>query len=137
MSKDKTTRTVSISKKNDKFLSSTDNASALVDDLLEQYRQSGDKQSVAIDLQLRQKRREKREKQNSLERVDNEIKELEQLKQEFAVEETAQLEEVKKELSDTPREVTNPAIQAKADQLDMTPTELVQELPDKDSNTIR
>lgn len=122
----KETRTISFDPENDRFLSNQDNASALVNDLVSQYRKGADKHSVAIDLQIEQKRRQLREKQGAVNRIEEEIDELEKLKRSFAQEEEAQLEEAKETLDADCYDVTNPAIQRWAEKLDMPPERVVE-----------
>lgn len=104
------------------------NASALVNDLLTQYRKGDDKETVAVDLQIQQKQRELREKDRQRDRVESELEELRQLKAKMQQREDGDLKRAKKALSSTPRDPENPAIQTWADDLGMTPEQLIEEL---------
>jgi septal ring factor EnvC (AmiA/AmiB activator) len=52
--------------------------------------------------------------------------------EESEAEKRAELESVIEQLSDVPRDPTNPAIKTKAKKVGMTPEELIEELPDRD-----
>lgn len=104
------------------------NASALVNDLLTQYREGNDKDTVAIDLQIQQKKRELKEKNRQAERVESELTELQQLRDGMQDQAAAELREAREALEHTPKDPTNPAIQKWANDLDMTPPELVERL---------
>jgi len=124
----KETRTFSLDPDNDEFLANHDNASALVNDLITQYREGADRNTVALELQIEQKRRAKESKAKEVERLDDDIEELEQLKEEFQNQKPSGLEEAKDALTDTPRKENNPAIQNWASRLGMAPEELIKEL---------
>lgn len=121
----KTTRTFSISKDNDEFLARHDNASALVDDLVEQYRNGADRDTVALQLQMNQKRREKELAKDRVDRLDNDIQELKELADEFSTEESAEIREAANALANTPDDTENPAVQNWAQKLSMTPEKLL------------
>jgi len=129
----KETRTVSLKPANNEFLSNHDNASALVDDLVTQYREGADRDTVALELQIEQKRRERRSAKKEVNRLDEDIAELERLKNEFQGSREDRLQEAKEVLSDVPREADNPAILNWAERLELTPTELIDELESTDT----
>lgn len=91
--------------------------------------------------------RQMREKENRMDMLTNEIQErgseLQKLRQDLeALEskreqveekqdrEEAELERARQDLADVERDPSNPAIKSRAAELDMTPTELLDELPD-------
>lgn len=125
---EKRTRTVSLDPENDECLSKEDNASAVVNDLVEQYRQGADRDTVAIELQIKQKRREKELAENRVSRLTEDIEELQSLKQEFEVDEQAELDEAKDALENVPADPTNPAIKNWANKLGVSPQELIDTL---------
>jgi len=125
----KETRTVSLDPQNHEFLKTEDNASAVVNDLVDQLRQGGDRQTAGIDLQISQKERELTDAKGTVERLEREIQELKKLKATFERKEDARLDEAIDALEGVPREPTNAAIENWAGKLGMTPTELVEELP--------
>lgn len=125
---DKRRKSFSLDEPNAELCDDHDNASALVNDLLTQYRKGADKETVAIDLQIQQKKRELEEKDRQRERVESELQELRQLKAGVESRESADLQRAKDVLSSTPRDPSNVAIQDWADDLGMTPEELIEEL---------
>jgi len=124
----KETRTVSIDKANDAFLANHDNASALVNDLVEQYRNGADRDTVALQLQMNQKRREKELAEDRVTRLDNDIQELKELAEEFSTKQSAEIREAAKALEDTPKEPDNPAVQNWAKKLGVTPKKLIADI---------
>jgi len=126
---DKKTKSVSLDAEVHDFLKQEDNASALVNDLVEQYRKGGDRHTAAIDLQIGQKERELEQAENKVSRLKHEIEELQSLKTTFEREENAELEAAIDALEGVPREPSNPAIENWAGNLGMTTAELIEELP--------
>lgn len=125
---DKETRTVSLSPDNNDYLKNKDNASAVVDDLITQLREGGDRQTAVVDMQIEQQRREITEAENRVERLEQGLDELLSLRQELQNEESAELQEARQALENTPKEPDNPAIQEWAKRLGMAPEELLQQL---------
>jgi len=125
----KETRTVSLDEENDEFLANHDNASALVNDLVEQYRKTGNRGTTALELQKKQKERELEEQEARTDRLRQDVSELDAMIREFQREEDAELQEAKDALAETPRDAENPAIETWARDLGMTPSELLSELP--------
>lgn len=121
-------RTVTLDGENNQFLKKHDNASALVNDLVNQYRKGPGKQTAALELQIEQKQRERENAQQTVDRLDREIRELRELKTDFEKQEQTLLSDAKETLKDTPKDPNNLAVQEWADNLDMRPTELVEEL---------
>lgn len=126
--KEKERKSFTIDPENAEVCDDHDNASALVNDLLEQYRKGSDKETVGIDLQINQKKRELRERRKEVERLEQDIQELKQLKAGISKKEDAELENAREALEDTPKKVENDAIQNWASDLGMTPQQLVDEL---------
>lgn len=125
---DKKPKSFTLDKENAKMCDELDNASAVVNDLLTQYRQTGDRHTAAIDLEIEQKEREIEEKVGTVERLRQDVEELKQLKASFNEQEDAELQQAREELAETPKDPTNPAIQNWADKLGMTAQELVNTL---------
>jgi predicted phage gp36 major capsid-like protein len=125
---DKKRRTVSLDAQNHDWLSDHDNASALVNDLVEQYRRNGDRGTAGLELQKKQKEREKEHLEQRLENIETDIEELDALIREYQRSEDAELAEARETLADTPRDPENPAIQSWAKDLGMTPEELIEDL---------
>lgn len=125
---DKKRKTFSIDEDNAELCSELDNASAVVDDLLTQYRQSENRHTAALDMKIGHKENEIEETKRKLSRLEQELDDLERLRAEFTKQEDAELDKAQEELEGVPREVNNPAIQNWADNLGLTPTELIGEL---------
>mgnify|MGYP000040523149 CR=1 FL=1 len=125
---DKETRTVSLDAENHEYLKTEDNASAVVNDLVTQLRQGGDRQSAALDLQIEQKERELSDAQGTVDRLETELAELRQLKTAYEREEDARVEQAEAALEGAELEPTNPAVENWSGKLGMTPQELVEEL---------
>lgn len=128
---DKERRTFTIDPENDELCKEHDNASALVNELLEQYRKGSDKETVGIDLQIEQKQRELRDRRKEVKRIERDIEELEQLRAGINKQEDVELSKAKEALANTPKEPTNDAIQSWASDLGLTPAQLIDELGDE------
>lgn len=127
MATEKKTKSVSLDPENKRYLDKQDNASALVNDLVQQVREGGDKSTAMIEWQLDKKRDQKRETEKKLNRIENSIEELEQMKQGFNRVEQENLEKAKKMFSN-PTDPTDPAIQKWANKCGMKPDELIQHI---------
>lgn len=126
---DKETRTVSLSEENNQYLSNQDNASAVVDDLITQLREGGDRETAVIDMQIEQQKREITEAENRVERLKQGLEELRKLRSELQNEESTELAEAKAALEGTPKQTDNPAIQHWAKKLGLSPDDLIEQLP--------
>lgn len=125
---DKERRTVTLDAENDKVLEESDNASAIVNDLVEQYRKNGDRGTAALELQREQKQRELKNAKRKVENLEQDIAELDALIREYQREEDAELQEAREKLAKTPKEPDNPAIKSWAKDLGLTPEQLLDEL---------
>jgi len=125
---DRETRTVSLTPENDQYLKEQDNASAVVDDLITQLREGGDKETAVIEMQIEQQERELEEARRRVERLERGLGELKDLRDTLKSQESAELQQAREALSGTPKEATNDAVQHWAEKLGMAPDELVQQL---------
>lgn len=125
---DKERRTITLTPENESYLSNQNNASAIVDDLITQLREGGDKHTAAIDMQIEQQERELEEAQRKVERLERGLGELRELRAELSAEESVELEEARDALEGTPKEVDNKAVQHWAKKLGLTPEELLQQI---------
>lgn len=125
---DKERRTFTLDPENDRYCEELDNASAKVNKVITQLRQGSDSGTVAIDMQLRQKRRELTEAKNTVDRLESDIEELERVKDELTTQESKEISDAREALEDTPKKTTNPAIKKWANDLSMTPERLVERL---------
>jgi len=114
---------------NKEFLDSQDNASAVVNDLVDQLRRGNASRDVAA-LQLRrsQKQKEVERVREKLEGLENDLAEIDALIAEFESEVDPELEKALEKLENTPRDPENPAIQRWARKVELTPSDLVGEL---------
>lgn len=124
----KETRTVSLDEENDEWLEEQNNASAVVNDLVEQARRNGGTQMAAINLQITQKERELEHRESDVDRLKREVEELRELKRLEQKEEEANLERAADALEGVPLEEDNPAVENWAEKLGMSAAELVEEL---------
>jgi predicted RNase H-like nuclease (RuvC/YqgF family) len=125
---EKERRTVTLDPENDRVLEDSDNASAIVNDLVEQYRKNGDRGTAALELQREQKQRELKNAKRKVENLEQDIAELDALIREYQREEDAELQEARAKLAQTPKEPDNPAIKSWAQDLGLTPEQLLDEL---------
>jgi len=121
-------RTFSLDEDNDEWLADQDNASAVVNRLVDQARQNGGTQGAAIDLNIEQKERELKNARQNVERLESEIEELRELRQQVTQQETADIERAREALAGAELNPSNPAVENWATKLEMTPAELVAEL---------
>jgi len=126
---DKETRTVSLDKENHEYLKKEDNASAVVNELIEQLRQGGDRQTAALELQIEQKERELSEANGKVDRLERELAELRELRANYEQQEDAKLQRAIEVLEGVEDDPENPGVQNWAGKLGMTPEELLEELP--------
>lgn len=124
----KETRTVTLDEENDSFLAEQDNASAVVNDLVTQYRQGGDRGTAALELQKSQKNRELNTHQQFVENLQHDIEELDTLIREFKREESAELAEAREALEHVPKNPENEAVKNWAKKLGMTPAALLEKV---------
>ena len=125
---DKKRKTFTLDPENYNALTDHDNASALVNDLVEEWRRGGDRGTAALRLNLRQKKREREIAKDRFEKLDDDVEELEALLAEFESQQTNDLDRAREALEDTPLEPDNPAIKKWSRDLGIEPTELIREL---------
>jgi len=119
---------MSLSEDNYEYLSNHDNASALVDRLVTNYREGGGSLKLVQECRAE----EERAKLNALEKraeIKRELlDELESSVDQKEMQKERKLSEAKESLKETPKDTSNPAIQKWASDLGMTPQELINEL---------
>lgn len=104
------------------------NASGLVNKLVQQYMNGGAGEDIIREFRIQQLESEVDELQSREEQKRQELQKLKSIDSKKTEEQEVALEEAKETLSSTPRDPDNIAIQTKADELDITPEELVEEL---------
>jgi DNA replication protein DnaD len=108
----------------------TVNASGLINQLVKEQMASGGDSKQLLQLRLEQINTQIEQHKSQLESLKKERKSIKtRLKNMEDKEETKQ-QQTLEELESVPWEVDNPAIQTQADELDMTPQELISELED-------
>ena len=121
-------RSVSLSLDNDEFLSNHDNASALVDRLITEYRRGGSADSAMKRLRVKQVSAEIASMKSNLEHKQDELESLRaDIKSESEIKQQ-KLTDAREQLQGVPRNTDNPAIKNWASKLSMTPEEFIDEL---------
>jgi len=122
--------TVNLDEANVEWLDSeTDNRSAFVNKLITRAREGGDEiDRVVAQYQREQLERERAKLEVQLESVHEQIEAVNNRVEVSESQRAASLEQSLEDLSETPRDPTNPAIQKHARELNMSPADLVEEL---------
>lgn len=119
-------RTVSLSAENDEFLKNHDNASALVNRLVEKYRKGGGREDIIQQYRLQEARTELDELQSRLEIKQDLVTELEQSVETSEDKRERLIKEASETLVSTDPE--NEAVQHWAEKIGIPPEELVEEI---------
>ena len=128
---EKQRRTLSLDAEVDDYLDQPHiNASGFVNDLVKRHMNGGG--DAIREFRIRQLEDEAEDHADRAERKREQAERLKQLNEEEEAEHEEELESVIEQLSDVPRDPTNPAIKTKAKKVGMTPEELIEELPDRD-----
>jgi len=126
---------ITLSEEGYRFLKEQENSSALVRDLLTNYRLTGDRGTAGLELQLKHAKEKKEERERRLEReiemYERQIEEYEALIQQRNKKEDTEMQEARDALETTPRDPENPAIVRWSKQLGVAPEELIEELDDE------
>jgi len=125
---EKKRRSVTLSPENDAYLRQQNNASAVIDDLVTQLREGGDKATAVLDMQIQQKRTELTEAENRVERLEQGLDDLIELRNEMQAKDSAELQEARAALSGVPDDPNNPAIKNWASKLGLSPEGLIERL---------
>jgi len=127
---DKVRTSVSLTEENKAYLDSeTNNRSAFINDLIDAHRKGkSDMDEVIARYRREQLKAERRKAKNTVERVDSELETIDKQLEQKQAERESELDEARDVLTDVPNDPENPAIQNWADDLDMTPEELISEL---------
>jgi len=125
---EKHTRTVSLDPENDRYLQDQHNASALVNELVDQLRRGKERDVAALEMQLESKRKELAETEEKAERLRDEIAELEDTVAEISASRETDVDAAARELENIPEEylsVENEAVLTKAAAHGVSPEEIV------------
>lgn len=128
---DKERRTVTLSPDANRTLEQEDNASAVVNDLVEQYARTGDRGAAGLKLRRKHKLNELEEARERVSRLESEVKELTALIEEREDTEAAEWDtarEVLGRIDDADLTPENDAVKTWAEKLGVTPTELIEEV---------
>jgi len=110
------------------YLNSKDNKSAYVRKLIKADMKGHDMDMVGLEMQIQTLEKQAQSHAEQEEMFQERVEELRRLKSSAEATENRRLEEAEKELADTPKEPTNPAIQKWAEKVDLTPAELCDRL---------
>lgn len=122
----KETRSVSLDPDIDSFLADHDNASTLVNDLVDEYRTHGDRGTAGLRLQLKQKKRELDTAKAEVERLETDVEELETVIAGREKRKDAKIDEAREVLRDVEKDPENPGIKNWAEKLGLRPEELIE-----------
>ena len=121
-------KTISLEPAVKNYLDSKDNASALVNRLVEAHMKGVDTQLVGLEIQERHFEREAQAALEEHERYQEQLDEIRKIRQDITQQESIELETVRKKLEDTPLEPSNPAVKKRSEELGMSPRKLCEEL---------
>jgi septal ring factor EnvC (AmiA/AmiB activator) len=124
----KETKSFSLSPRNKAFLDKQDNASAIVDDLVDEYRKGNSARVANLEVQIKHKKEELENVNREKERLENNIAELRMMKDNASRKEVRGIEEARDALEETPKKETNEAIKNWSKRLGMTEAELIETL---------
>ncbi|UBF23293.1 hypothetical protein M1M40_gp15 [Halorubrum tailed virus 29] len=128
---DKERRTVTLSPQANRTLEQEDNASAVVNDLVEQYARTGDRGAAGLKLRRKHKLNELEEARERVARLESEVDELTALIDEREASEASEWDEAREALGaldDARLTAENPAVQNWSETLGVTPSELIEEV---------
>ena len=125
---DKERKSVTLDPENKQFLDNEDNASAVVNRLVENYRVHGDAGTAALELQRQHREEQLKSARQDVEMYERHLAEVEERMRKYEKQENAELEKARDALAKTPKEPDNPAVTTWANKLGMTPGELLDRL---------
>jgi chromosome segregation ATPase len=124
----KATKSFTLDPEIKEFADGLDNASAVVNDLLKSYKQSGGgRELAALELRLKHKQNELERTQEKEEALRNELQEIKILIDDVSAEKPT-IEDAGTSLEGTPLTEDNPAVENWAQKLGMTTGELIEAL---------
>jgi len=125
---DRKRKTVTLEPANYQELQDSDNASAVVNDLVDQWRRTGARDTAGLELQIDHKERELKEARQKVDRLEDELEDLRQMVDEFEATETEGLDEAREALRGTNLHPENPAVLNWSERLGLPPSELIDAL---------
>lgn len=127
-------KSIRFDKDNYQFLSNHDNASALVRDLVEQYRREGKPERAALKLRRKQKAAELEEAREKVERLESDLSEIDAMIENMNAAEETDIKEAAEALEGVELNRDNPAVENWAQKLNITPTELINSIKGRCNN---
>jgi len=127
-------KSIRFDRSNYEFLSNHDNASALVRDLVEQYRREGKPERAALKLRRKQKAAELEEARKKVERLESDLSEIDAMIKNMNAAEETDIEEAAEALDGVELTCDNPAVNNWAQKLNITPTELIDSIEERCNN---
>lgn len=129
VSDEKKVKSFTVDRGNAEFLTEQDNASALVNDLVEKYRTDGNRELAALELRREQKRRELEQAREEVARLENDLEEIDALIDDADAEEASKIEDASESLPPSRRlDHDNPAVENWARKLGMPVSTFLEEL---------
>jgi len=122
---DKKRKSLTLDEENYECLQQEDNASAVVNDLVSNYRRTGDRGTAGLELRLKHVEDQLHSAQERVEMFENQAKDIKRLIKERKREEDTELRQAREALEHVPQEADNPAVENWAEKLGMTPAELL------------
>jgi DNA repair ATPase RecN len=112
----------------DDFLERKDNKSAYLRKLIRADMQGPGTELVGLEMQIKTLEKQAQTKAQEEEMLQEQAEELRELKQSLEGTQDRRLNEAREQLSDTPKDPSNPAIQNWAERMDLTPEQLCERL---------
>jgi glutamate synthase domain-containing protein 2 len=119
---------VSVSKDVYEYAQTKNNVSAYIQDLIEADMRGVNTKTIGLELQERTLEQEAQAALEKHERIENQLEEIREIRQNMQDEKTRALEQARENLNGVPREPTNIAIEHWAKKVGVTPEELCQRL---------
>ena len=118
-------KSIRFDRENYQFLTNHDNASALVRDLVEQYRTEGQPERAALKLRRKQKADELDEAREKVERLENDLAEIDAMVEDMEAADDTNIDEAAEALEGVELTRDNPAVQNWSQKLGVTSTQLI------------
>ena len=120
---------------NYQYLSNHDNASALVRDLVEQYRTEGEPERAALKLRRKQKAAELEEARDKVRRLESDLADIDALITDMEAADDTNIDEAAEALEGVELDRDNPAVQNWSQKLGVSATQLIEGVEDHRSTT--
>ena len=128
-------KSIRFDRDNYQYLSNHDNASALVRDLVEQYRTEGEPERAALKLRRKQKAAELEEARDKVRRLESDLADIDALITDMEAADDTNIDEAAEALEGVELDRDNPAVQNWSQKLSVTATQLIEGVEDHRSTT--